>query len=730
MRPALGAFYLVLLRRASAPAPEPGRLLAGHSSVVEAASRALVEDSGAPQSSSGGQEGSAHQAGGAQENRTDLLAAGGASSADSEAEHHKFRQGLRLGLATLSTLLLVLSGGLVASYALEHGRTPLGHINCSKPRLLGEADGGIRALETGTLGQVESGELDQPWYEELGLCATQSGRERWYCKSEVDPANFHANHARAYPAEDGSGWSGRGSINRGAAGAGRSREEGRILNLHPKLLERERYVIVNFWKLLLKGMWANEPAGYPGPGFETRAEFVRGTRPRRWPLGLEGTEDTRVSDCRGPQLAAHLCAFVWRNNSDGSLKASMIMIFLGLVPFLRNLLMGVVVEQVNPMSEEAGEFIPLDAWRSMWLEYRTIMLVLSLFGLEVISHYVSFRFWTVVPKYGVLRQFQSYFGRRCLQILMTQATPQDNRLECVHEGRFRDSPGLCQAMTNYCCEAVVLNLWGKSFDQTRAKTTMVTSVVLILYAMAFKPPPGVPHSSYIEDFWRSFCHYGWCIFLFFALSYMLFSLNVMFRLNHSVDLWGLATKTKLNMMSLQQELTHRMMSTGKKRQGAPVTAADQKLLDDACSDWHDACRIYGNRDFHTWFCSWIVTDEFNNMLNSFSVMMCVIVLGIEVIGGRMCVGTFVMAIGSVRSINEAAASALNYNFSLPEGYVCLLYLAQVCNMNVPGDEEDNDEEELGDECLNGDHMLTIHSDTGLLCMNGDYHAELSESSSE
>lgn len=543
--------------------------------------------------------------------------------------------------------------------------------------------------------RLERGELDQAWDEELGLCATQLGRKRWYLKSEVDPSNYHADLAKEHPADDVNGWPGRGEIERGEADADRSREERRIVTLHSKLLERERFVSVDFWKLLRKDKWADAPGGYPGPAFETKAEFTRGTRPRRWPLGLEGTEDTSVCDLKGPQLADHLRGFIWRNNSEGSLKASLIMIFLGVFPNVQHYLFGKIVETITPHA--VGVFVSLDASATLWIDTRFVWLVIGVCAIEVVSHYVSFKFWTTVPKYGVLRQFQSFFGRRCLQILMTQASPRNNRLSCAHEDRFRDSPRLCQAMVNYCCEAVVLNLWGKWFDHTRAKSTLITSLLLIVYAMTFETGAGATTRSTPSNFVQHFWSYGCYLFLFMTLSCATFSLNVLYRVQNSVDTWGAATKAKLNMFSLQQELTHRMMSAGSRRRGAPPTVSDRRLLDEASSDWHDACRIYGNRDFHTWFSTWIVTDEFNNMLNSLSLMMCTVVLGLEVIGGHMTVGTFVMVVATVRSINGAFSSLLGYYFSMPEGYVALLYLAQVCNMSVPEDEEGDDEEGDDDE---------------------------------
>ncbi|CAK0823211.1 unnamed protein product [Prorocentrum cordatum] len=546
--------------------------------------------------------------------------------------------------------------------------------------------------------RLERGELDQPWNEELGLCATQLGRERWYRKSEVDPASHHADLAVAYVAADPYGWPGRGDANRGDADAERSLEERRILGLHTSLLQRERYVGVGFWKLVLKGLWADEPGGYPGPAFETKAEFVRGTRPGNWPLGLEGTEDIRVCDLGGSQLAAHLRAFIWRGNSDGSFKASLIMIFLGVVPFLQSFLAEQIVEG-------AGVFTSSDVRLGAWLQARPCLFALALGTVELFSHYMSFKFWTTVPKYGVLRQFQSFFGRRCLHVLRTQAGPRHNEPTCVHEDRFRKSPGLCQAVVNYCCEAVVLNLWGKSFDLMRAKASLIASLLLIVYAMVSDEATGGDSGSHWSAFSVNFCRYGWCIFLFMALNAALLSVNVFIRTQQSVDVWGVATKAKINMLSLQQELMCRMMSEGRHRRGLPLDSTDQQLLDAACSDWHDACRIYGNRDFHTWFSSWIVTDVFNSMLSSFSFMLCTLVLLFEIFDGRMRVGTFVMALGSVRSISGAFATTLSYHFSMPEGYVALLYLAQICNMNVPGDDEGNHEKEPGGDRLTSTSLL-------------------------
>merc|ERR1719424_1161728 len=130
-------------------------------------------------------------------------------------------------------------------------------------------------------------------------------------------------------------------------------------------------------------------------------------------------------------------------------------------------------------------------------------------------------------------------------------------------------------------------------------------------------------------------------------------MNMMARLKESVDMWGVATKTKLHMMSLQHELLVRMMQAGQNRNAASTSLStqDQQVLDEACSDWHDACRIYGSRDFHTWFVSWIITENSNTMLNSASLAMVVVVLGCDVLSGDMAVGTFVMLVGAVRSIN-------------------------------------------------------------------------------
>lgn len=223
----------------------------------------------------------------------------------------------------------------------------------------------------------------------------------------------------------------------------------------------------------------------------------------------------------------------------------------------------------------------------------------------------------------------------------------------------------------------MLNLWGKGFDKTRSIATLVVSVALIIRTFfSLGPDDDFTFTNLKHNLDR----YGLYLVFFMVVSFSVFLANGLLRLKESLDMWGTATKCKLNMMSLQQELTTRMMRTGKNRKGELLSDESQKVLDDACSDWHDACRIYGNRDFHTWFASWIITENSSNMLNSASLAMVMVVLGTDALRGKMDAGTFVVLVGAIKSVNSAFASVLNYYYSLPEGYTCLLYLAQVANM--------------------------------------------------
>merc|ERR1719321_900013 len=116
------------------------------------------------------------------------------------------------------------------------------------------------------------------------------------------------------------------------------------------------------------------------------------------------------------------------------------------------------------------------------------------------------------------------------------------------------------------------------------------------------------------------------------------------------------------------------MRAGQGRNGASPTDNDRHVLDQACSSWHDACRIYNNRDFHTWFVSWIFTDASASMMSNLCLAMCALVLGMEVLNGKLNVGHFVMVVAAVRSVNGAFATVLSYYYCLPEGYISLLYL--------------------------------------------------------
>jgi len=546
--------------------------------------------------------------------------------------------------------------------------------------------------------KIKTGKVDQAWCEQLGLCETEAGEKRWFEKSEIDPAESHSQHAASYEIEDTCAWPGDNRAS-GQLDVDKSDEEKCVVNLQHNCLERERYVTVLFKSLFRRQIWSDEPGSYPGPAFQTKEEFTKGCQPGRWPLGLrvqpegegeledeldeeqelteqEDEGDVDLSELTSVELVRELRNFIWRNNAAGSWKATFIMVFLGSATFPSIYIFSKIVEVVTAKSEEFTFFaipVPLSA-----LPFLLLLISFNLV-VDLVCSYLSYKFWTVVPKYGVLRQFQSFFGRQCMKILMTQAGSKSKTLKSAHEDRFRSSPGLCQAMTNYCCEGVVLSLWGKGFDWTRAVATLVTSVLLILYSFASLGPKD-ENSFTFQRIWHNILDYGGYLLLFTLVNFSMFLMNVLSRFKESEDMWGVATKTKLNTLSLQQELTVRMMRSGKNRKGAGLTAEDQQVLDEACSEWHDACRIYGNRDFHTWFASWIITENSGTMINGITLAMVMVVLGSDAYSEHIDVGAFVLLVGAVRSMNTALASVLAYYFSLPEGYICLLYLAQVCNL--------------------------------------------------
>lgn len=241
-----------------------------------------------------------------------------------------------------------------------------------------------------------------------------------------------------------------------------------------------------------------------------------------------------------------------------------------------------------------------------------------------------------------------------------------------------------------------MNLWGKAFDRTQAIATLCVSLLMILHVMLTTIPKGQREVevSYLHNLQESWTLYGRYLLLFMILNFSMSAMHVIRRIQISLDMWGVATKVKLNMLSLQQELTVRMMQAGQGRMGAFLSEDDQRVLDQACSSWHDACRIYNNRDFHTWFVSWIFTDASANMMSNICLGMCTLVLGIEVLHGHLNTGDFVMVIASVRSMNGAFSTCLSYYYSLPEGYISLLYLVQVCNMKntVQGTPEQDTEQ--------------------------------------
>jgi len=544
---------------------------------------------------------------------------------------------------------------------------------------------GITANQTTPRGtEITVHKSDQAWCEELGLCNAEFGQTQWLNQSDVDPVESHVRHSLDYEVEDTCAFRVK-SLDKATLEI--SPEEQRVKSVQKNCLERERYVTVGFMEMFRGQLWSSKPGGYPGPAFKTKDQFTECTRPGCWPFPVEGTEDD-VSEVSSAVMVGHLRNFIWNNNADGSRNATLIMVFLGCITwpihYFAGQMVGVIAAPTVHQEKwtlfgwsilDKGTLCPVEMF---------MLLVAAVLLLEVLRSYVSYRFWTVVPKYGVLREFQSFFGRRCMQILMTQTGAKDDlSLQNPHVDRYRSSPGVCQAMANYCCEAVVLNLWGKSFNNTQAITTVLMSLLMMIFVM-FTSTTGINRTgdehSYLLNFKENFVSYGAYLSMFILLSFSMFGLNLLCRLKEAEDMWGVATKLKLNMFSLQQELMVRMFRAGKSRKGSAPTANDQEVLDDACSAWHDACRVYGNRDFHTWFGTWIITEESNHMLGSVSLAMSTVVLGIEVLQGNLALQNFVMITGALRSMNGALSQALNYYFSLPEGYVCLLYLVQVCNM--------------------------------------------------
>merc|ERR1711959_803032 len=129
------------------------------------------------------------------------------------------------------------------------------------------------------------------------------GRERWLRedgsgKSEIDPANSES-FKTGDGTQDVNAWKGREEYMKRRAEASeeeRSAEEERLVTLQPQLLERERFVTVGFWKLVCRGKWTAAPGGYPGPVFETKEEFTKGTEEGKWPLPEGAPKDEAVSD--------------------------------------------------------------------------------------------------------------------------------------------------------------------------------------------------------------------------------------------------------------------------------------------------------------------------------------------------------------------------------------------------------------------------------------------------
>merc|ERR1739848_97337 len=113
-------------------------------------------------------------------------------------------------------------------------------------------------------------------------------------------------------------------------------------------------------------------------------------------------------------------------------------------------------------------------------------------------------------------------------------------------------------------------------------------MLMMFYVMACLPTEQVKEvNSYIKNFQLNFQLYGWYLVLFMLLSFSLFTANLFCRLRQSVDMWGLATKLKLNFVSLQQEVMTRMMHAGRARSrvaGAPLAANEREVLDEACCD--------------------------------------------------------------------------------------------------------------------------------------------------
>merc|ERR1712107_399581 len=128
------------------------------------------------------------------------------------------------------------------------------------------------------------------------------------------------------------------------------------------------------------------------------------------------------------------------------------------------------------------------------------------------------------------------------------------------------------------------------------------------------------------------------------------------------------------------ELMVRMMCVGENNKGPVFTEHDKQVLNEACSDWHDMVRIYNNRDFHTWFVSSIITGESNKIVSSACLGASAMVLGMRVLSGDLSLKRWVMLMGALRSWNLSWSTLHSYYFSVPEGYICLLYLTKLCNM--------------------------------------------------
>lgn len=579
--------------------------------------------------------------------------------------------GIAICIVTMEIVFILIHFGIIPKYGFKvsHDYTDLDFSSDDWRDL--EDQENPKVISDNTYLAIVAGAADQAWCEELGLCETKKGVQLWFGKSQVDPSQSHAEHAASHEIHDPYAWCG----DKESRVASVSSEEKRLVTLHRNFLERERYLTTTFRKLIFRQLWSSEPGSYPGPSFQTRAEFTEGCQPGNWPIPSH--KNVHISDLTPLELVHELRNFIWRNNAEGSRKATFLAVLLGSSVFPSIFIFGQIVDIISNVHD--GIILPyfrIPVHGSALL----MLMALAKLLLEIACAYMCYAFWTVLPKYSVLRQFQSFFGRQCMEILMSQSGAESKNLKNAHENLFKDSPGLCQAMANYCCEGVVLNLWGKSFNNSQAIASLFTSVLLVLYAFTKNPLKETRDKTWWECIAWNIERYGFYLILFTAVSCACFLLNVFSRLKESVDMWGAATKTKLNMMALQNELAMRMMHIGKSKKEIGLTADDEKILGQVGSDWHDACRIYCSRDFHTWFVSWIVTENSNKMIHAASLAMVVLVLGCDVLDGNMTAGTFVVIFAAVEQWNTAFMSVLTYYYSLPEGYICLLYLAQVCNL--------------------------------------------------